>query len=370
MRCRNSPRPGSPGLGLFSKPLIIACILALFVRDTSRAFAEPKIDRSVESSAKEMVTPETQQAIERGLAYLASRQDPRDGSFGATASGRRRVAVTALSGMAFLSSGSTPGRGKYGANVQKAVDFLLSRCQPNGFIFDEGNTGHGPMYDHGFATLFLAEVYGMSRTPRLRNSLERAVRLIVNSQNKEGGWRYEPDTKDADLSVTVCEVMALRAARNSGIFVPKETIDNCTEYVRKSQTPEGGFRYQLSTNYQVTFGLTAAGVVALYSAGTYGGKTIELGLQYLDRYRPSIAFRQPANHFFYSHYYAVQAMWHAGGERWRQWYPDVRDELLHFPFHTSTGAWRDPSSYGDEYATAMALLILQTPNNYLPIFQR
>ena len=80
--------------------------------------------------------------------------------------------------------------------------------------------------------------------------------------------------------------------------------------------------------------------------------------------------RQPSNHYFYSHYYAVQAMWHAGGERWRQWYPDVRDELLHFPFHTSTGGWRDPSSYGDEYATAMALLILQTPNNYLPIFQR
>ena len=71
------------------------------------------------------------------------------------------------------------------------------------------------MYDHGFATLFLAEVYGMTRTPKLRNSLERAVRLIINAQNKEGGWRYEPDSKDADLSVTVCQVMALRAARNA-----------------------------------------------------------------------------------------------------------------------------------------------------------
>ena len=49
---------------------------------------------------------------------------------------------------------------------------------------------------------------------------------------------------------------------------------------------------------------------------------------------------------------------------------DIRDELIHFPLHTSMGSWRDPSSYGDEYATAMALLILQTPNNYLPIFQR
>ena len=57
--------------------------------------------------------------------------------------------------------------------------------QPNGFIFDDGNTGHGPMHDHGFATLFLGEVYGMTKSPRLRNGLERAVQLIINSQNKE-----------------------------------------------------------------------------------------------------------------------------------------------------------------------------------------
>jgi hypothetical protein len=226
------------------------------------------------------------------------------------------------------------------------------------------------MYDHGFATLFLAEVYGMSRAPALRPSLERAVQLIVNAQNKDGGWRYNPDSKDADLSVTICEVMALRAARNGGIFVPKETIDRCTEYVRKCQTPEGGFRYQLATNWQVTFGLTAAGVVALYSSGIYEGASIERGLQYLERFRPNSPVRQPASHYFYSNYYAVQAMWHAGGSRWETWYAEIRDELLHFPFHTAGGGWRDPSSFGDEYATAMALLILQTPNNFLPIFQR
>jgi prenyltransferase beta subunit len=353
--------------GLFAK--LVASVVA-FVICARPVLAEPQIDRSTEAAAKELITTETQQAIDGGLAYLAARQDNRDGSFGSMASSRRRVAVTALAGMAFLSSGNTPGRGKYGAHVQRAVDFLLSRVQPNGFIFDEGNTGHGPMYDHGFATLFLAEVYGMTKTPRVRDGLQRAVQLIINSQNKEGGWRYEPDSKDADLSVTICQVMALRAARNSGIFVPKETIDRCIEYVRKCQTIEGGFRYQLSTTWQVTFGLTAAGVVALYSAGVYEGKSIESGLRYLERFRPGMALRQPSNHYFYSHYYAVQAMWHAGGDRWKQWYPEVRDELLQFPYHTSSGGWRDPSAYGDEYATAMALIILQTPNNYLPIFQR
>ncbi len=360
------------------RPLFVALLfvgLLIDGRQFARAQAPQKIDRSIEAEAQKLITPDTQAAIDRALAFLAARQAARDGSFGSSASARRRVAITALAGMAFLSSGSTPGRGKYGANVQRAVDFLLTRCQPNGFIYDEGNTGghFGPMYDHGFATLFLGEVYGMTRNPQVRSSLERAVRLIVNSQNKEGGWRYEPDSKDADLSVTVCEIMALRAARNSGIYVPKQTIDRCTEYVRKCQTPEGGFRYQLTTSWQaVTFGLTAAGVVTLYSAGVYEGKSVELGLQYLERYRPSAVMHQPANHYFYSHYYASQAMWHAGGQRFEQWYSEIRDELVRgpFPFHNSGGGWRDPSSYGDDYGTAMALIILQTPNNYLPIFQR
>ena len=123
--------------------------------------------------------------------------------------------------------------------VQKAVDFLLSRFQPNGFIFDEGNTGHGPMYDHGFATLFLAEVYGMTRTPRVRNSLERAVQLIINSQNKEGGWRYEPDSKDADLSVTICQIMALRARGTRGSSSPKRRSIAAPNTCASARRPKG-----------------------------------------------------------------------------------------------------------------------------------
>ena len=68
-----------------------------------------------------------------GLAFLA-RQQKGDGSIGSTAYFERNVAVTALAGMAFLSAGHTPGRGKYGKQSQKCVDFVLSRCQPNGFI--------------------------------------------------------------------------------------------------------------------------------------------------------------------------------------------------------------------------------------------
>jgi hypothetical protein len=114
------------------------------------------------------------------------------------------------------------------------------------------------------------------------------------------------------------------------------------------------------------FPRSAAGVVALYSAGVYEGAEIERGLDYLNTFLPR--GRQPAqdNHFFYGQYYAVQAMWQAGGNRWQSWYPSVRDVLIER--QRADGTWID--SIGPEYATAMACIILQMPNNAVPIFQR
>jgi len=71
-------------------------------------------------------------------------------------------------------------------------------------------------------------------------------------------------------------------------------------------------------------------------------------------------------YFYYGHYYAVQAMWHAGGERWKAWYPAIRDRLI--DQQDKQGTW--PTTICREYSTAMACIILQMPHNGLPIFQR
>jgi hypothetical protein len=312
--------------------------------------------------ARDLITPAAERAIERGLVVLASRQHP-DGSFG---SGRYRgnVAVTALAGMAFLASGSTPGRGPYGETVDRCVDYLMDHCEPSGLVVARESASRGPMYGHGFATLFLAECYGMSRRPDLREKLTRAVRLIVQTQNDEGGWRYQPRRDDADLSVTVCEVMALRAARNAGLCVPRETVDGCVKYVRQCRNPDGGFMYTLQGREQSEFARSAAGIVALQSAGIYQGPSIEPALRYLEQFTPGRVRRQPA-HYYYGHYYAAQAMWHAG-DRWLEWYPAVRDELIDGQLRD--GTWT--SGVCQEYATAMACIVLQVPNDCLPIFQR
>ncbi len=329
------------------------------------------------SASKDMITPRTDQTIDRGLLYLATRRNG-DDSFG-TNGYAGNVAVTSLGALAFMAAGNQPHRGPYGRIVLGALRFVLSMenrmgNQP-GFLHNPLATPHGPMYGHGFGTLFLAEVTGMVHERGLRDEvdlkLHRAVRLILNSQNVEGGWRYDPEPRDADLSVTICQIMALRAARNAGIAVPKSKVDRCVEYVKACQDRRFGyFRYQRvggGGDGPQAFARTAAGVVALYSAGIYKGPEVEAGLEFLRRNRP---IGGPVNHldmhYFYGHYYAVQAMWAAGGDYWKEWYPAIRDELIGHQF--ADGHWAD--GICDHYATAMACIILQVPNNYLPILQR
>lgn len=321
-------------------------------------------DKTPEKSAAKLITPAAQRSVARGLKWLASHQHD-DGGFG-SGSYRGNVAVSALAGMAMMADGSTPSRGPYGRQVARCVDYLLANEQSSGFISGP-DASHGPMYGHGFATMFLAECYGMSPRPELRDKLSKAVKIIVNSQNKEGGWRYQPVRADADVSVTVCQIMALRAARNAGLFVPNETINRSIDYVKRSQNADGGFMYMLTTGRESDFPRSAAAIVALYSAGIYKGPEITKGLAYIKTFMPADGAARRESYYFYGHYYAVQAMWQAGGDHFAPWYAAIRDELL--SRQRDDGSWQ-AAQEGNDCATAMACIILEIPNNYLPIFQR
>ena len=73
-----------------------------------------------------------------------------------------------------------------------------------------------------------------------------------------------------------------------------------------------------------------------------------------------------SHYYFYAHYYAAQAAFHAGGRYWALYYPAVSKEIA--DDQAANGSWS--SSFGEPYATAMACLVLQLPYQYLPIFQR
>ena len=314
---------------------------------------------------QEEMTAAADRAVARGLLYLREEQR-RDGSFG---QGRYQghVGITALACLAFMADGHLPERGEYGDIVKAGLDFVLESSSETGMLVGD-TTSHGPMYGHGFATLFLGEIYGMNPDDeQVRDVLVRAVRLIVNSQNDQGGWRYRPVPFDADVSVTICQIMALRSARNAGIKVPKETIDRAVEYVRECQNSDGGFKYMINSGGS-GWPRTAAGVASLFYAGIYEDEAIDRGLEYLKRNAfPGAGRAQGEAHFFYGHYYAVQAMYMAGGEYWEEWWPAIRDDLVRR--QSNNGAWTDHSA-GSAYGTSMALIILQMPKRYLPIFQK
>jgi hypothetical protein len=325
-------------------------------------------NRAVDATA-EAITPETQKAIDRGLAFLSKRQIASGRMKGAFGHGGYQggVAVCGLAGLAFMCGGSPPGQGPYGRYVDKCAEYLQSCVQDSGFISVPG-VGQDNMYGHGFAMLFLSEAYGMSTRKdadeTIGEKLRKAVKLTIQCQNDAGGWRYQPMKSDADLSITICQIMGLRAARDAGIHVPDDVREKCIDYVKKSQNSDGSFRYTLSQGGGGSFPLTAAGVVSLYSAGIYDGEQVEKGLKWLMNYLPG---KGSANHgyFFYGQYYAVQAMWHAGGSYWQKWYPAIRQVLL--DRQATDGSWPD-AEVCPEFGTAMACIILQMPNNFLPIF--
>jgi hypothetical protein len=330
------------------------------------AFGQAPADASRNA---DLMTADTQRAIDRGLAWLTKRQILSGRNEGAFGHGGYPggVAVCSLSGLAFMCSGNPPGQGPFGRNIDRCVKYINSCVQDSGFISVPG-IGQDQMYGHGFATLFLSEVYGMSDRQEVDSTvgekLRKAVKLTCQCQNDAGGWRYQPVKSDADLSITICQIMGLRAARDAGLQVPDEVRSRCIDYVKKSQNGDGGFRYQIGGGSGSTFPLTAAGVVSLYSAGIYDGEPVTKALKWLMNYLPGKGSNN-TGHFFYGHYYAVQAMWHAGGEYWSKWYPAIRDTLL--ARQAGDGSWPDPEVC-PEFGTAMACIILQMPNNFLPIF--
>src|SRR5262249_46612558 len=136
----------------------------------------------------------------------------------------------------------------------------------------------------------------------------------------------------------------------------------------------GGFRYQPGGG-PTGFARTAAGVVALYSAGLYEGQEVKKGLDYLMGSKPGgggnnqggALFGEYETHYYYRHYYAPQAICIAGAREWGEWSPAGGESFL--PRRNRDGYW-DDRRFDRHYCTAMALIVLQIPNNYLPILQR
>jgi len=330
-----------------------------------------QVHAQLPSTRPPLITPETQKAIDRGLEYL-SRTQSRDGSWRqAGYMGQYPAAMTALAGVALLANGNTTTQGKYAPHVSRAANFILNSTHPTGLIARPEEESRS-MYGHGFSMLFLGQLYGMEedshKQERIHNILQRAVLLTARSQSDLGGWIYQPDSRGDEGSVTITQLQGLRACRNAGVTVPKKTIDRALGYLEKSALPDGGIAYRADRRGSSRPPITAAAVACWYNAGDYDNPLAIKALKYIKRRIGKGTSKTGTwGHYFYAHMYMAQVMWLSGEENWQWYFPAMRDQLL--ATQESDGAWMG-DSVGKVYGTAIALIILQLPYEYLPIMQR
>ena len=295
-----------------------------------------------------------EKAVARAQQWLARTQRD-DGSWN-TGHGRQNTGIIAYAALALMVNGSVPGEGPYAEEIGKALQFLVNSQKENGIIVGP-RSSHGPMYEHALATLALVEAYGMTDNPRIRSAAIKAIDLIVESQHPSRGWRYQPQITNGDISVTVMQVMALRAAIEAGIYVPDVSITRAIRFIKHCYTPrEKGFGYTGPGN--AAFARTGAGLVCLQTVGLHEDPIIPDVVEYL----LEEGFRSKVNHYWYGHYYTSVGLYHYGGDPWKTYYPKIRRKII--------DDWKKRGHYRSVLDTSWAILILGVPYRYLPIYQR
>ncbi len=249
-------------------------------------------------------------SVQRAVRFLISNQKPD----GAIHDREFATSMTALSIMAMASVGHQPADPTpQGEAMRKALDFILEE-NPTGRRAAQDSQGYfgrsdgSRMYGHGITTLMLTEMAGMGadaqQDKRIRESLDRAIALILSAQAVrkpqayQGGWRYEPDANDSDLSVSIWELMALRSAKNDALAVPSTAIDQAVDYLRRSYTSpldangaprdaKAGFSYMPGQNHP-TYTMTAAGLLAMQVCGQYDSPLVSGAADWLMENGPDL----------------------------------------------------------------------------------
>jgi hypothetical protein len=334
------------------------------------------------------VTAGSERALEMGIEWLVRNQGP-EGNWSSNDLG-----LVSMGALAFLSAGHTPGHGKYGEACQRAIDYVVRSAKPSGLL--NIADAQRDMYNHGLSAFVLGQAYGMTTDTRVGPTLDRALKLIVQTQCADGGWDYNarPQQRGHDLSLAVMQAKALRSAVDSGLEVPPEVIEMAIRSVRQHYTPkgcphnapeeeqkrhEGQFCYTKGGG-QPTTAMAACGVVCLQEFAQYDDWRIEKNMKVIgDAVRDKAKPQSNSTPFdAYTLYYVGQAVYQVGGKHWTELYPPLRDSLVDSQVKTSSrpedhGKWkangRVDGKPGDMYMTSVACFILAMPNRYLPILQ-
>ena len=334
--------------------------------------AAPAAAQGVPGRSAELVPRDVREMYDRGLKYLATTQGE-TGDWSNTG-GESGPGITGLCVMAFLASGEDPNFGLYAGNVRRGLRSIIEAQNA-----DTGFFGHS-MYHHGFATLALAEAYGVvderslwpeapkagSAKPRsIGKALELAVRASITSQKKNslGAWRYSPDSTDADTSVSGAVMVSLLAARNAGIEVPDEAIDRAVAY----------FKSMTSSSGHVAYSGGLGGFDESTARSSIGALVYAVARRKdMDEFRNTLGYlkgkleEENASYPEYTRYYEAQALFQGDVLIWEKWNKLLvrRLKALQRPDGSI------PGQNGPVVGTSMSILALALNFKFLPIYER
>jgi hypothetical protein len=323
-------------------------------------------------------TPQSEAAVERGLAWLAAHQRENGswnfdhqndvcrgecrnpGNFPST------TAATGLALLPFLGAGHTHNTGRYRDVVQRGIYYLGSKM----IVTDDGgDLREDSMYAQGIATIALCECYAMTKDEALRPYAQSAIDFILYAQDHNGGgWRYMPG-QPGDTTVTGWQVMALRCGELAGLRVPTPPIALIEKFLDSVQSDHGaGYGYQSTDPGRTT---TSVGLLCrMFLGWPRDTRPLIRGISSIERVGP-----HPTDMYF--NYYATQVMHHFGGSPWIHWNRQMRDYLVQTQATVGheTGSWY----FGDDdygkiggrlCATSLAIMTLEVYYRYLPIYEK
>jgi hypothetical protein len=320
-------------------------------------------------------------AREKGLDWL-TRNQAADGSWGKT----HTVAVTSFACLAYLSAADEPFAGPRAPALLKGLRFLQGK-QKDGVFLQQGHTW---IHGQGFGTLALAEAYGRSLfcktkpdldIKQVRAAVEKAVATIAKNQSHSGGWWYTPGApQQHEGSTTVCAVQALVAAHNYGIAIDQKVLDKGFDYLKRSQSKDGGFNYRLGDGTSMKEG-TAADVATLGLMQKFDFPVMIKGYQFLVKLTPAAISRERFP--YYGHFYGCMGMRLLGQEYHddktfregtRAYVAAAQKDLL--AWQQGDGSWLLKGWFASGqventgFSTAFATLTLLVPEGRLSVYNR
>ncbi|MEI6787242.1 MAG: prenyltransferase/squalene oxidase repeat-containing protein [bacterium] len=321
-------------------------------------------------------------AVLRALRWLKANQDE-NGSWSKVDS----TSLPAMAGLAlltFLAHGETPSSPEFGATVEKAMKYIVSKQNA------KGNFSGNP-YEHGICTYAIAEGFGLTKIMALKEAMEKGIQVIIDGQQTGGGFDYGYAKGPRwDLSVAGWQFQAMKAAKMAGSSNPglDGAIASSIKFLRNTaHQPTQGFGYsgeKEGPSAGSTPSMTGAGTLCLQLMGKPDSPEVRSGLKWMNETKSGVfdvtwereeadkgkAAPKAGKNPVYAWYYITQAKFQKGESDWKEWNPKfttalVRNQIV----EGKLGHWENGDHGGKVYTTALCTLMLEVYYRYLPTFK-